>query len=304
MTKKTKILLIHGFLGSGKTTLLTQIISLLHDYRCGILQNEFGKINIDGRLISGKSLELIEISNGSIFCSCRHNEFIEGLLKFSDINVDYLLIEASGISDPSSMKRDLKIVERQNIKSYEYIGSICVLDALNVLDLIQVTPIIGRQIRFAELILVNKIDLIDNSIYLQIKDEIRKINNDAFIIPTEYAVIQKGQLNKIFDIKTPEIIEDSINDSIERPLKMLLEKEEKVDKTLFNSVFNDIKEYIWRLKGFIKLKNGNFYIDGVKGGYQLTKTNIDAPKTQIVVIFPADIDYSIIENIKSVWKSI
>ena len=87
MVDSTKVLLITGFLGSGKTTFLNRIIDIFpKDKKLTILMNEFGEIGIDGTLVEGDDIDMMEISRGSIFCVCVKTDFIKGLYELTHQN--------------------------------------------------------------------------------------------------------------------------------------------------------------------------------------------------------------------------
>jgi G3E family GTPase len=104
MAETTKVFLITGFLGSGKTTLLNRIIARFpKDKKLTILMNEFGEIGIDGTLVEGDDIDMMEISRGSIFCVCVKTDFIKGLYELNTkIKPDILLMESTGVANPET----------------------------------------------------------------------------------------------------------------------------------------------------------------------------------------------------------
>ena len=97
--------LITGFLGSGKTTFIKNIIKALSNKRIYLIINEFGKEGIDGSLLKELGSTIAEINNGSIFCVCRINQFEESLDAAVDDKPDIILAEASGLSDPTNIRK-------------------------------------------------------------------------------------------------------------------------------------------------------------------------------------------------------
>ena len=116
MSNETRVYLITGFLGSGKTTLLNRIIDRFpKDQKLTLLVNEFGEIGVDGTLVEGEDIDMMEISKGSIFCVCVKTDFIKGLYELNTtVQPDVLLIESTGVANPSDLKKDLKA--EKNIK--------------------------------------------------------------------------------------------------------------------------------------------------------------------------------------------
>ena len=117
MSAETRVYLITGFLGSGKTTLLNRIIDRFpEDQKLTLLVNEFGEIGVDGTLVEGEDIDMMEISKGSIFCVCVKTDFIKGLYELnSKVKPDVLLIESTGVANPSDLKKDLKLPKTAGI---------------------------------------------------------------------------------------------------------------------------------------------------------------------------------------------
>jgi G3E family GTPase len=166
-----KVILITGFLGSGKTTLVNNLLKLKRK-KVGVLVNEFGKTGIDGKLIKGTEHDVKELNNGSIFCSCIKEDFIKALAEIKDYDIEYLFIEASGLSDPSNIKKILDIVEKVYKYKYEFSGSICMVDAQHFLQQYELLPSLKRQIDHSHTIIINKVDKKSKSRKLYSKNSI------------------------------------------------------------------------------------------------------------------------------------
>ena len=117
--------LITGFLGAGKTVFLKDFIRNNSNIRLKIIVNEFGKEGIDGALIRETGAKVEEISNGSIFCSCRIDQFEDALAQAAADKPDMILLEASGLSDPTSMTAILK---QERFSQIDYLGCVCMVD--------------------------------------------------------------------------------------------------------------------------------------------------------------------------------
>ena len=134
MAETTQVFLITGFLGSGKTTFLNRIIERFpKDKKLTILMNEFGEIGIDGTLVEGDAIDLLEISRGSIFCVCVKTDFIKGLYELNaKVKPDILLMESTGVANPSDLKRDLKLPIFND--RFQFKEQFCLLDAVHFQD--------------------------------------------------------------------------------------------------------------------------------------------------------------------------
>ncbi len=138
MAAQTRVYLITGFLGAGKTTFLNRIITRFpRDRKLTLLVNEFGEIGVDGTLVEGDDIDMLEISKGSIFCVCVKTDFIKGLYELSTtVKPDVLLIESTGVANPSDLKKDLQLPIFNN--RFDFREQFCVIDAAHFLDAYQV----------------------------------------------------------------------------------------------------------------------------------------------------------------------
>lgn len=123
-----KMVLLTGFLGAGKTTMMQEILTAYSDKKTGVIVNEFGEINIDAKLIQKDGVQMAELSNGSIFCACIKDKFVDSLIELSYKDLDYLFIEASGLADPANMNQILDGIKNNVLNPYDYRGSICLID--------------------------------------------------------------------------------------------------------------------------------------------------------------------------------
>jgi G3E family GTPase len=156
------VTLLTGFLGAGKTTLLNRILNGQHGLRVGVLVNDFGAINIDAELVEGIEENTIKLTNGCVCCEIRDDlvQSLEELLTRTDA-IDYVLLEASGIADPEGIV--MTFLDQRYERLLRLDSVTCIIDAeavfthgddenLNMLKL--------RQIGFADLVVLNKVDLV------------------------------------------------------------------------------------------------------------------------------------------------
>jgi G3E family GTPase len=156
------VTLLTGFLGAGKTTLLNRILSGDHGLRIGVLVNDFGAINIDASLVESVEENTISLVNGCVCCEVRDDlvTSLEEMLERADA-IDYVILEASGVADPGGIVMtflDWKYREALLLDSIT-----CVVDAEGIFrdsEDEQVTALKLRQIAFADLVLLNKTDLV------------------------------------------------------------------------------------------------------------------------------------------------
>lgn len=156
----TPITILTGFLGAGKTTLLNRILNGEHGLRVAVLVNDFGAINIDADLVVGVEDDVVSLANGCVCCSIRDDlvETVEMVLDRPE-GPEYILLEASGVADPSGIAMtfvDPKLRDRVRLDSIT-----CVVDAEQVFEASELMELKLRQMAFADMIVLNKVDLVD-----------------------------------------------------------------------------------------------------------------------------------------------
>ena len=124
--RQMEMYLITGFLGAGKTTFIKNILRAFQRQKTYLIINEFGKEGIDGALLQELGSTISEINNGSIFCVCRLDKFEQSLDEAVRESPDIILVEASGLADPTNIR---KIMAQDKYAAIDYRGGICLVDA-------------------------------------------------------------------------------------------------------------------------------------------------------------------------------
>ena len=104
---KIKLYFLTGFLGAGKTTILRNLLENMEGTKVGVIQNELGKISIDGTVLQNNDIQMIELNRGSIFCSCLRLSFVDALTQMAQKGLEYVFVESSGFGDPSNAEEIL-----------------------------------------------------------------------------------------------------------------------------------------------------------------------------------------------------
>lgn len=188
MPDKIPVTVITGYLGAGKTTLLNRILSEKYDKNYAVIVNEFGEIGIDGALVVGADEDIFEMSNGCICCSVRGDliETIDNLLK-SERQIDNIIIETTGLADPAPVAQTF--LQEEFVRSKTQLDAILtVVDAKHITVELQASREAKEQIAFADILLLNKVDLVDD--VEAIKNELRAINPIARIFETKNSDIE------------------------------------------------------------------------------------------------------------------
>jgi G3E family GTPase len=204
MSDVTRVYLITGFLGSGKTTLLNRIINRFpKDKKLTLLVNEFGEVGVDGTLVEGEDIDMMEISKGSIFCVCVKTDFIKGLYELnSKVQPDVMLIESTGVANPSDLKKDLKLPIFND--RFHFVEQFCVIDAAHFLDAYGVYASIEKQIATSTVFIMNKIDTASPETIEETKNVIRQFHPEPFFYDTTYADIPLADFFDLAELDLPD----------------------------------------------------------------------------------------------------
>ena len=185
MTEKIPVTLLTGFLGTGKTTLLNRILAQDHGRRFAVIVNEFGAIGIDGALIENARDGLYEMSNGCICCTVQgdFNRTLYGLMQRPE-PFDAILIETTGLAEPGPLARTF--LDDHNIAMFSELDAIItVADAKWTREHLSSTSETRRQIAFADVVILNKTDLVTAPELAAVEMQIRAFNHYADILPAK-----------------------------------------------------------------------------------------------------------------------
>lgn len=277
-----EIILLTGFLGSGKTTMMQSLIASYKDEKIGLIINEFGEINIDAKLVKGDGIDMAELTNGSIFCACIKDKFVESLIEMSKRDIKYLFIESSGLADPSNMGEIIRGIKAETADNLKLMGSICIVDAQNFIELNEIMISITRQVEHANAIIVNKMDLIKEEDLSAIEEEIKKINPYAMIFPTSYCSLDIKKLVSSF-ADNHAVNNDTTNTYETRPYSFIIRAEEKLDNVKLEEFIKNISLDTYRIKGFADTLDGPKEINCVLNNVIIEDWNEEV-ETEIVAI--------------------
>jgi G3E family GTPase len=202
MSDKTPVTVLTGYLGAGKTTLLNRILSEPHGKKYAVIVNEFGEIGIDNDLIVNADEEVFEMNNGCICCTVRGDliRIIEGLMRRKG-KFDAIIVETTGLADPAPVAQTF-FVDEEVGKKTRLDAVVTVADAKWLKERLKDAPEAKNQIAFADVILVNKTDLVDEADLQEVEARIRGINPYAKLHRTQRSQIALDQVldRKAFDL--------------------------------------------------------------------------------------------------------
>jgi len=195
--EKIPVTVLTGYLGAGKTTLLNRILSEPHGKKYAVIVNEFGEIGIDNELVVNADEEVFEMNNGCICCTVRGDliRIIEGLMRRRG-KFDAIIVETTGLADPAPVAQTFFVDENVGRRT-KLDAVVTVADAKWLKDRLKDAPEAKNQIAFADVILVNKTDLVSDSELRELEALIRGINPYAKLhrtlrscrLPTENRLI-------------------------------------------------------------------------------------------------------------------
>jgi len=299
------VTVITGFLGSGKTTLVKHILTNQHGLRTAVIVNEFSELGIDSELIVSADDDMVELENGCICCSINNN-FVDAIFRIlaRDRRVDYLVVETTGLADPlpvvlTFLRSEFRELTRvDSIITVADAGSFC-------LDLFE-SEAARNQLRYGDVVLLNKCDLVDAARLRVLESSIRGVKEGARIIQTTQCclplplILSVGlfQSDRFFaDQEHQEAghgAHDHAHDHVAadgfESLSFQSERPFAVHK--FQDFLNRLPEGVYRGKGLLWIHESDkrhiFHL--VAGRFSLDESPWDGPMTNKLVLIGRNLD--------------
>jgi G3E family GTPase len=276
MQPRTPITLITGPLGSGKTTLLRHILAT-HPAKIAIVMNEFGEIAIDTKVIEGKNVRMAELGGGCVCCSllgefeAAVNEIIE------KVAPEMIIVETTGLAEPEALVFNIQ----EALPQCRLDGVVSVIDA----DMLVRFPELGHttrlQIEGADILLLNKIDLVEPAQIEPLEAKLREINSTAAIVRTERCGIDLDLLFGIPQLREKKIARPEHRHQLDFEW-FTFSSNRIFSRDCFERFANSLPASMVRAKGFIRFSDGAQLFNFVAGRWELEP--FDAAQTQLVFI--------------------
>ncbi|MDQ2801882.1 MAG: GTP-binding protein [Pseudomonadota bacterium] len=241
-TGQIPVTVLTGYLGAGKTTLLNRILTERHGRKYAVVINEFGELGVDNDLIVDTDEEVFEMNNGCVCCTVRGDliRIVGGLMKRRD-KFDGIIIETTGLANPAPVAQTFFVDEGVRAKT-RLDAIVTVVDAKHILQRLEDSHEAADQLAFADVIVLNKTDLVEPAELEEVERRIRKINRFAVIHRTERAalpieqVLDRGafDLDRVLEM-APDFQKGDEHEHTEDVTSVSFEAEKPIDPEKFNA---------------------------------------------------------------------
>jgi G3E family GTPase len=272
---RTPIVLITGSLGSGKTTLLRYILATTRE-RLAIVMNEFGELAIDSRVVAGKAARIVELAGGCVCCSLT-GELEAAIEEILDLfKPDRIVVEATGVAEADSLVYEVQ----DHIPRVRLDGVIAIVDAHAAIIYPRMGYTERTQLEAADLVLINKADLVTPVELDQVRDQMRRANAEAALITTTHCAVDPADL---FGPSLPVRRKPAPPESHQTTWQsFVFATEAMVDESCLRKVVADLPTRVFRAKGFVRLSDGARLFNYVAG--RTDWEDFPADRTELVFI--------------------
>ncbi len=274
---RKELVILAGFLGSGKTTVLRNLLKLCANRNAAVLLNDFGEVPVDGAILRQDGLDngmVIEIGGGSVFCACLGESFVTSMIEMSKRKEGLVIVEASGMSDPSGIDRMLSLSGLD--KFFDHTSTICLFDPVKSLKLAAILEVIPRQLASATVAVITKCDLADAIEIDKAREYILSKQPDLPVVESYNGQIALNALPRrackafAFSFNTPETRPDSFTIS------------SKIHSAEALIAVLEADEDVLRVKGMVNTDSGTWFISDT--GRNIEKCASDMKFVPLTVI--------------------
>jgi G3E family GTPase len=271
---RTPITLITGPLGSGKTTLLRHILAM-RPAKIAIVMNEFGEIAIDTKVIEGKNVRIAELGGGCVCCSLL-GEFEAAVKEIIEkIDPDIIVVETTGVAEPEALAFNIQ----EALPQCRTDGIVSVADADGLVRFPEIGHTTRLQLESADILLLNKIDLVERRQIEPLKMKLREINPTAAIVRTERCGIDPDLLFGIGRERKVMPPEHKHQRELE---SFTFTSDKKFSRNCFERFADSLPANVYRAKGFVRYKDSSELFNFVAGRWDLEP--FESAESQLVFI--------------------
>ena len=273
--RMSRLYLITGVLGAGKTTFLKNFIRLFAGEKIQLIVNEFGQEGGDGVLLADLGAYLQEISGGSVFCSCRLDQFEKVLRQAADVAADVILVEASGLSDPTGVRKLFSQTDR--FPHIDYRGAVCLIDAVRFPKLYATARTCQKQLAASDLAVVNKTDRASKEQLSETLTLIRGQRPDMPVIQTSFGAVDAGVLDTLQKARALPAGDMPLTADLTLR-KLLVTIDPSIPPYDLQKFIEMFSEVTFRVKGFIQTSQGMYLADCVGNVVSLSPYEGEVPE--------------------------
>lgn len=302
-----RVNLLFGFLGSGKTTLVRHILAeRAQQQRLAVIVNEFGEVGIDGAIIEGRDVDVVELTSGCLCCTLKGSllNAIEELHEVSGI--DHVVVEATGVAQPEDM---LETLADPDFRSNVDIGPlVTVVNAPKFSRLLDgLGDFYGAQIANADVLLLNKIDLATPAELESVREQVQQLNPKATVLFTEQCEVdlaflldgdESGLLGRPLPVGSGHAGDTHDHDHQHAghpPVEsFVLETSGNAERGAVERFFSELPDNVWRAKGFMLIDGEPALVQFASGQLDISKGG--AQRKQQLVFIGSELDRAAIEN--------
>jgi G3E family GTPase len=274
MVPKTPISLITGSLGSGKTTLVMKIIDTT-DRRVAILMNEFGEIAIDSRIIQGENVRVVELAGGCVCCELTGELEAAVAEIIETVHPEHIIVEATGVAEADALVYEVD----DNLPQVHMDSVICIVDAYTSIKFPHVGYTSRTQLEAADIVMINKIDLVSTGDVQGVEAQVRKYNEGAVLFKTVHCDVDS---NLLFGLDVEKHVAPVAHHGKADFQSFTFTTNRPMDGKKFEQVISDLPQSVYRAKGLVRLTEGSYLFNYVVGRTELE--TFEADTSQLVFI--------------------
>ena len=267
MEVRTPLVLISGSLGSGKTTLLRHILASLKR-KIAILMNEFGEIAIDSRIVEGRNIRITELDGGCVCCSLL-GEFEAAVEEVIDtVDPEMILVETTGVAEPEAIVFDIQ----ESLSRVRLDRVVTLVDAEGLVQYPQLGRTTRLQIEEADIMVLNKMDLVSQEQLIEGEETLRRLNELASIVRSERCRVDPELLfgvGREREVRPPSHTHQPEYESFSYVSDALF------DRDCFERMVNHLDQSVYRAKGFVRFPEEACLFNYVAGRWELESFEAD-----------------------------